>query len=281
MPARARLSRSSWSSARDARGDPRRGRPQARRGRRVPRSWAEGQSRVAARRHRRARRAGRGARVVLGDQPLITPEASRAVTRERRTRPDAVRAAYDGVPGHPVVLSRRLLDRAGELRGDAGIPRPAGRRRVRRGRPGISGDRRTSTPESNWRRCGDEARAVIRGAGARGRRCGLRSSTLERVAPCLPGAAITEHDEDGIYRGEFKVKLGPTTLVPGTSQDRGRRRGKPHRHMRAKGDRQARPRWRAGQPSQLAHRRGRRHARGRGDGLHDHRAAGPPSGGAA
>ncbi len=36
---------------------------------------------------------------------------------------------------------------------------------------------------------------------------------LERVAPCLPGAAITERDEDGTYHGEFKVKLGPTTAA--------------------------------------------------------------------
>ncbi len=34
---------------------------------------------------------------------------------------------------------------------------------------------------------------------------------LERVAPCLPGASITGHDDDGTYHGEFKVKLGPTT----------------------------------------------------------------------
>jgi carbon monoxide dehydrogenase subunit G len=34
---------------------------------------------------------------------------------------------------------------------------------------------------------------------------------LERVAPCLPGAAITDHDDDGTYHGEFQVKLGPTT----------------------------------------------------------------------
>ena len=33
---------------------------------------------------------------------------------------------------------------------------------------------------------------------------------LEKVAPCLPGAAITGHDEDGTYHGEFQVKLGPT-----------------------------------------------------------------------
>ena len=32
---------------------------------------------------------------------------------------------------------------------------------------------------------------------------------LERVAPCLPGATITGHDDDGTYHGEFKVKLGP------------------------------------------------------------------------
>ena len=34
---------------------------------------------------------------------------------------------------------------------------------------------------------------------------------LERVAPCLPGAAITERDDQGTYHGTFQVKLGPTT----------------------------------------------------------------------
>jgi carbon monoxide dehydrogenase subunit G len=36
---------------------------------------------------------------------------------------------------------------------------------------------------------------------------------LERVAPCLPGAAITDHDDDGTYHGTFQVKLGPTTAA--------------------------------------------------------------------
>jgi carbon monoxide dehydrogenase subunit G len=36
---------------------------------------------------------------------------------------------------------------------------------------------------------------------------------LERVAPCLPGATITGHDDDGTYHGEFRVKLGPTTAA--------------------------------------------------------------------
>jgi uncharacterized protein len=34
---------------------------------------------------------------------------------------------------------------------------------------------------------------------------------LEKVSPCLPGAAITGRDEDGTYHGTFQVKLGPTT----------------------------------------------------------------------
>jgi carbon monoxide dehydrogenase subunit G len=36
---------------------------------------------------------------------------------------------------------------------------------------------------------------------------------LERVAPCLPGATITQRDEDGTYHGTFQVKLGPTTAA--------------------------------------------------------------------
>ncbi|UTI63422.1 SRPBCC family protein [Paraconexibacter antarcticus] len=36
---------------------------------------------------------------------------------------------------------------------------------------------------------------------------------VERVAPCLPGAAVTGREEDGSYKGEFKVKLGPTTAA--------------------------------------------------------------------
>jgi carbon monoxide dehydrogenase subunit G len=36
---------------------------------------------------------------------------------------------------------------------------------------------------------------------------------VERVAPCLPGAEITQADEDGTYRGTFSVRLGPTTAA--------------------------------------------------------------------
>ncbi len=36
---------------------------------------------------------------------------------------------------------------------------------------------------------------------------------VQRVAPCLPGAEITEQGDDGVYRGNFTVKLGPTTAA--------------------------------------------------------------------
>jgi uncharacterized protein len=36
---------------------------------------------------------------------------------------------------------------------------------------------------------------------------------VERVAPCLPGAEITERGEDGEYHGTFSVKLGPTSAA--------------------------------------------------------------------
>lgn len=57
--------------------------------------------------------------IVLGDQPLISAEAiARVVTA--RGGAAAVRATYDGVPGHPVLLERELFLRARKLRGDTG-----------------------------------------------------------------------------------------------------------------------------------------------------------------
>ena len=57
--------------------------------------------------------------VTLGDQPFISSEVIAGVL-DHRGRHLAVRATYDGAPGHPVLLERRLLDHVGELRGDAG-----------------------------------------------------------------------------------------------------------------------------------------------------------------
>jgi CTP:molybdopterin cytidylyltransferase MocA len=58
--------------------------------------------------------------VTLGDQPAIAPPAIVAVLEELDGPEAAVRATYDGTPGHPVVLKRALFDRLRELRGDAG-----------------------------------------------------------------------------------------------------------------------------------------------------------------
>jgi carbon monoxide dehydrogenase subunit G len=40
---------------------------------------------------------------------------------------------------------------------------------------------------------------------------------VERVAPCLPGAAVTGRNQDGSYNGTFVVKIGPTTASYGGS----------------------------------------------------------------
>jgi carbon monoxide dehydrogenase subunit G len=36
---------------------------------------------------------------------------------------------------------------------------------------------------------------------------------VQRVAPCLPGAQVTEAGEDGTYSGTFSVKIGPATAA--------------------------------------------------------------------
>jgi CTP:molybdopterin cytidylyltransferase MocA len=61
--------------------------------------------------------------VTLGDQPRITPQVISWVTDEAAAAGDwvaAVRTTYDGEPGHPVALSRWLMDEVRSLRGDVG-----------------------------------------------------------------------------------------------------------------------------------------------------------------
>jgi CTP:molybdopterin cytidylyltransferase MocA len=70
--------------------------------------------------------------VTLGDQPRITPQVIAAALDYDEDYHDAVRATYGGAPGHPVLLTRRLLARAGELRGDVGFRDLLTGRRVRR-----------------------------------------------------------------------------------------------------------------------------------------------------
>ena len=82
-------------------------------------SWAEGMA--ASLRCGVAELAGADWVVVtLGDMPGVTPEAIEAVLAGVGPDVDAVRAEYGGQFGHPVALSRAVLDRVGDLRGDVG-----------------------------------------------------------------------------------------------------------------------------------------------------------------
>jgi molybdenum cofactor cytidylyltransferase len=57
--------------------------------------------------------------VTLGDQPRITPQViARALDYRNGLRP--VRTTYHGRPGHPVVLTRAVIERAMDLTGDVG-----------------------------------------------------------------------------------------------------------------------------------------------------------------
>jgi uncharacterized protein len=42
---------------------------------------------------------------------------------------------------------------------------------------------------------------------------------IERVATCLPGAKLESGGEDGVYRGQMKMRVGPMTVdYRGTAQ---------------------------------------------------------------
>jgi molybdenum cofactor cytidylyltransferase len=58
--------------------------------------------------------------VALGDQPRLSPAAVERLLSQRGKDELAIRATYDGVPGHPVLLERSLLAIVRELRGDVG-----------------------------------------------------------------------------------------------------------------------------------------------------------------
>jgi CTP:molybdopterin cytidylyltransferase MocA len=90
--------------------------------------WARGQG-FSLRRGIEALSGVDAAVVTLGDQPFITPQVIMGALDQLEGY-DAVRAVYGGAPGHPVVLSRRVMDAAGELEGDAGARELLARFRV-------------------------------------------------------------------------------------------------------------------------------------------------------
>jgi CTP:molybdopterin cytidylyltransferase MocA len=83
--------------------------------------WASGQA-ASLRAGIAAVGPGPGAALVLlGDQPRLTRAVVEGTLGRRDDAAwDAVRPTFGGVPGHPVLLARAVLDRAGELAGDEG-----------------------------------------------------------------------------------------------------------------------------------------------------------------
>jgi molybdenum cofactor cytidylyltransferase len=72
--------------------------------------------------------------VTLGDQPRVTSQVIAAIADQAVAAPadvEAVRAVYDGVPGHPVALSRAMLPGIAKLRGDVGARELLGSAKVR------------------------------------------------------------------------------------------------------------------------------------------------------
>ena len=57
--------------------------------------------------------------VTLGDQPRMAPDAIRRVIASRNGA-SAIRATYNGNPGHPVLLERDLFEALRDVTGDKG-----------------------------------------------------------------------------------------------------------------------------------------------------------------
>jgi molybdenum cofactor cytidylyltransferase len=58
--------------------------------------------------------------IVLGDQPMITPQVIAAVLDRVDGPHPAARATFAGAPGHPVLVKRSLFAELAELSGDEG-----------------------------------------------------------------------------------------------------------------------------------------------------------------
>ena len=112
----------------------------------IAEDWADGQA-ASLRRGLAAAGAADAVVITLGDQPFITPAVISAAVAELGEH-DAVRAVYDGKPGHPVVLGSRVLAAVPELEGDAGARELLARFRVRKWEAGdLASATDVDTPE--------------------------------------------------------------------------------------------------------------------------------------
>jgi CTP:molybdopterin cytidylyltransferase MocA len=119
----------------------------------IAEDWAEGQA-ASLRRGLDALGGTRKVVVLLGDQPLVTPQVIAWLMTERA----GSRATYAGEPGHPVVLGPSLIRRARELHGDTGLRDLVRWRGVEVGRLASNSDLDTPDDLETLR---DEARAVL------------------------------------------------------------------------------------------------------------------------
>src|SRR5918999_230836 len=144
--------------------------------------------------------------------------ARRPAVRLARRHPPRDRGARQRRGGGARHLSRRAgtpgAARAAPVRAHARRDR-----RPRRAQPAHQrADARDPLRRPRRRPGRGHARAARRAAGGGAGRMKLEHSfqvaaPLDRVAPCLPGAEITEAGEDGTYHGTFSVRLGPTTAA--------------------------------------------------------------------
>jgi molybdenum cofactor cytidylyltransferase len=83
-----------------------------------------------------------GALVVMGDQPLLRQDVIERLIRAFSPTMDLLRPRYlddPGEPGHPVLVNRRLWDRARSLEGDQGFRALATGSNVRVGTIDVAG----------------------------------------------------------------------------------------------------------------------------------------------
>jgi CTP:molybdopterin cytidylyltransferase MocA len=128
--------------------------------------------------------------ITLGDQPFITPQVI-AGALDQLDAYDAVRATYGGTPGHPVVLSRRVMDAASELEGDVGARDLLARFRVRDWEAGhLASAVDVDTPEELSGVCGGDVPPligeVLTGTGLTLAQAATRLAAGEPLPPMTP-----------------------------------------------------------------------------------------------
>ena len=111
---------------------------------------------------------------------------------------------------------------------------------------------------------------------------------IQGIAPCMPGAQLTEVVDDKTYKGNIAVRLGPVALTfAGTREVRGDRQRQPHRARARPGHRRQGPRLGAGRRHVPARAVGHRlqgagahrpHAVGRGRAIRPRRRHDPGDG---